>query len=160
MKTSNDYVSPIIDLQRASLILAGYRLDNPDVTPHIYPVDETNAYGATTGSRHITTPVTLEEAAVGIDARLNVNLPAGADLSFYYRTATSDQNILDQRWIEQSIESPIPRDNDLMFREAQFLAGGKGGALRPFNQVQLKYVMTGGGKAPTIRNAGARFLAV
>lgn len=160
MKTSNDYVSPIIDLQRASLILAGYRLDNPDVTPHIYPVDETNAYGATTGSRHITTPVTLEEAAVGIDARLNVNLPDGADLRFYYRTAASDQNILDQRWIEQPIESPIPRDNDLTFREAQFLAGGKGGALRPFNQVQLKYVMTGGGKAPTIRNAGTRFLAV
>ena len=160
MKSSNDYVSPIIDLQRASLIMAGYKMDNPDVTPHIYPVDETNPYGATTGSRHITTPITLEEAAVGIDARLNVNLPDGADLRFYYRVAASDENILDQRWVEQPIQSTISKDNDLTFREAQFLAGGLGGSLKPFNQAQLKYVMTGGGKAPTIKSAGIRFLAV
>jgi len=160
MKTSNDYVSPIIDLQRTSLIMAGYKMDNPEVTPHIYPVDETNPYGGTTGSRHITTPITLEEAAVGIDARLLINLPFGSDLRLYYRVAASDENILDQRWIEQPIQSEISRDNDLTFREAHFLVGGMGGTTNPFNQAQLKYVMTGGGKAPTIKSAGIRFLAV
>ena len=160
LKTSNDYVSPIIDLQRASLILAGYRLDDPAITPHIYPVDETQPYGGTAGSRHITTPVTLDEAAVGIDARLNVNLPEGADLTVYYRTAASDENIMDQRWVEQYIESPLPRDNDMTFREAQFLAGGQGGSMRPFNQVQMKYVMTGGGMAPTLKSAAVKYLAV
>lgn len=159
-KTSNDYVSPILDLQRASLILAGYKIDDPSVTPHIYPVDETNPYGGTTGAKHITTPVTLEEPAVGIDARLSVNLPDGADLRFYYRVASADQDIINQRWIEHPIQSPIPRDNDLTFRQAQFLVGGQGGMMRPFNQVQLKYVMTSSGAMPTLRDAGARFLAV
>ena len=160
MKTSNDYVSPIVDLQRVSLILAGYRLDNPEITPHIYPVDETQPYGGTAGSRHITTPVTLNEAAVGIDARLNVNLPEGSDLRLYYRTASADGNILDQRWREQPIETQIPHDNDMTFREAQFLAGGMGGSMQPFNQVQLKYVMTGGSLPPTVKSAGIKFLAV
>ena len=91
---------------------------------------------------------------------MNVNLPEGADLTLYYRTAASDENIMDQRWVEQNIESQIPRDNDMTFREARFLAGGQGGSLRPFNQVQLKYVMTGGGMAPTVKDAAVKYLAV
>lgn len=160
LKTSNDYVSPIIDLQRASLILAGYCMDNPDITPHIYGIDETKAYGGTTGSKHITTPVTLDEPAVGIDVRVKVNLPEGSDLKLYYRVASTDENILDKGWVEQPIESQIPRDNDMTFRDAQFLAGGKNGSLKPFTQAQLKYVMTGGGLCPSMRLAGAKFLAV
>lgn len=150
LKTSNDYVSPIIDLQRASLILAGYNIDDAAITPHIYPVSEEEPYGATGGCRHISTPVTLAVSAVGIDARVNVNLPDGADLQFWYRTASSDQNINDQRWVYQEIESAIPNDNDQTFREAHFLAGGQGGNLKPFNQVQTKVVLTGSLNPPMI----------
>lgn len=160
LKTSNDYVSPIIDLQRASLILAGHCMDNPDVTPHIYGVDESSSHGGTAGSKHITTPITLDEPAVGIDARVKVNLPEGTDIICYYRTASSDENIMDKEWYEQPIETQIPRDNDLTFREAQFLAGGKGGSLKPFTQVQLKYVMNGtSALCPSMRLADAKFLA-
>ena len=150
LKTSNDYVSPIIDLQRASLILAGYNMDNPAVTPSLYPVSEQEPYGATGGCRHISTPVTLSEPAVGIETRVRINLPDGADLQFWYRTASSDQNINDQRWVNQSIEREIPNDNDQTIREAHFLAGGRGGSLRPFNQVQTKVVMLGSNLAPSI----------
>jgi hypothetical protein len=150
LKSSNDYVSPIIDLQRASLILAGYNIDDPAVTPHIYPVSEEEPYGATGGCRHISTPVTLAVSAVGIDTRVRVNLPDGADLQFWYRTASSDQNINDQRWVNQEIESAIPNDNDQTFREAHFLAGGQGGNLKPFNQVQTKIVLTGSMNTPML----------
>lgn len=159
LKTSNDYVSPIIDLQRSSIILAGYNIDNPEVTPHIYPVSEEEPYGATGGCRHISTPVTLAEPAVGIDSRVKVNLPEGSDLQFWYRTASSDQNINDQRWVRQQIESPIPNDNDQTIREARFLAGGMGGYLNPFNQVQTKIVLTGTNSGPMLAGIESNYHA-
>ena len=160
LKTSNDYVSPIIDLQRASLILAGFCMDNPDVTPSIYPVSEAEPQGGTAGSKHITTPVTLAEPAVGIDARLNVNIPDGADIEFWFRTASADQNINDLPWTRQNMENQIPNDNDQTYREARFLPGGAGGNLRPFNQAQAKIVMKGSSDHPTIRNLGITYCAV
>lgn len=160
LKTSNDYVSPIIDLQRASLIVAGYNIDDPDVTPHIYNVDETQPYGGTTGSKHITTPITLEEAAVGIEARAKMNLPDGSDIDFYWRTASVDQNINDQYWTKQPKQDEIPNDNDMTFREARFLVGGQGGGMEPFNQVQMKYVFKGkGSRAPAMADWGSRYFA-
>lgn len=160
LKTASDYVSPLIDLQRASLVLAGYCMDNPTLTPHIYPVDETTPYGGTTGAKHITTPVTLEEPAVGIDANFKVNLPDGADIKMYYRTASSDENIYDKRWIQQLPESTIPNDNDFTLRNAQFLAGGRGGFLEPFNQSQIKLVGFGRDLPFTIKDLAIKFLAV
>ena len=159
LKTSNDYVSPIVDLQRASLILAGFNMDNPDITPSLYSVSEEEPYGATGGCRHISTPVTLAEPAVGIESRVKVNLPDGAGLQFWYRTASSDQNINDQRWVRQNIENEIPNDNDQTFREARFLAGGQGGNLKPFNQVQTKIVLTGTNAAPMLAGIESNYHA-
>lgn len=160
LKTASDYVSPLIDLQRASLVLAGYCIDNPTLTPHIYPVDETSPYGGTTGAKHITTPVTLEEPAVGIDTNFKVNLPDGADIKMYYRTASSDENIYDKRWILQEPQSAIPNVNDLSLSNAQFLAGGRGGYLKPFNQSQIKLVGTGTNQPFLLKDLSIRFLAI
>jgi len=160
LKTANDYVSPIIDLQRASLVMVGYCLDNPDVTPHINPVNETQPYGGTTGSKHITTPVFLEQAAVGIEARALLNIPDASAIEMYYRTATSDENIYEKYWTRQPAVDDIPYDNSARYRDAQWLAGGKGGNLKPFNQVQVKFVMKGADAAPSMRNLRLRYLAV
>ena len=160
LKTASDYVSPVVDLQKASLVLVGYCLNDPVVTPDINGVDETEASGGTTASKHITAPVFLEQDAVGIDARSLVNIPDAANIVMYYRTASSDENIYEKGWRVQSPVDDIPYDNSGRYRDAQWLVGGKNGTMKPFNQVQVKFVMLGADAAPSMRNLRIRYLAV
>ena len=157
LKTSNDYVSPIIDLQRCSLALAGQCIQDSSASS-IVPVSETSN-GASTGSRHITPPVTLEVPAVGIDARADLQVPEGAGVDFYYRTCTGDMTLADQPWVYQSPERSVPNTGNGQFTGGQFLPGGKNGTLPPFTQVQTKYVMKGTAKGPVLKNIATRFLA-
>ncbi len=158
-KSGDDYVSPIVDLQRSSLIAAGYCVDDPSVTPHLYPVSETAPTGGTTASKHITKVVVLPEPAVGIDARGDCWLPDSADVDFYFRTAQADEDITLQPWILQESREPLPRRNDGNYNRAEYLAGGQNGTLKPFNQAQTKWVMKGTGIAPAIKNLAITFLA-
>ena len=162
MKSSNDYVSPIVDLQRTSLILVNNQIDDPTTTPAIYEVSETEPYGGTAASKHITTPVVLEQSAVGIEVREDVNLPSGSNVELYYRTASSDENINDKNWIVKSPLSGIPNDNSGQYHSAQWLIGGQGGTLQPFNQAQLKMVFTStvASNVPKVKNMKIKYLAV
>ena len=162
LKTSNDYVSPIIDLQRASLIIVNNDIDDPSVTPAIYSVSETEPYGGTAASKHITTPVVLEQSAVGIEIKADVNVPSGSNIDLYYRTAEADENIYDKNWVLQPPTSTIPNDNDQNYRQATFLAGGQGGTLKPFNQAQVKAVFRGtqASNSPSLKGLRIKYLAV
>jgi hypothetical protein len=156
-------VSPIIDLQRSSLILVGVQLDDPVFTPHINSVSETEPYGGTTGSRHITNPVFLEQDAVGLEVKFEASVPSDHALDVYYRTASADENILDKYWTLAPETSNTPDDNSLTFRERTYLPGGRGGTLRPFNQAQVKIVFkagSGGGNGGLSSNLMFRGLSI
>ncbi len=156
-KSSNDYVSPVLDMQRASLTIIGQILD--DGTNQVYTVDETEPSGGTTGSRHITTPVTLAEAAVGIQIGTEVNLPPDATIDVYYRTTGPDQNIGDESWVYVPPENTIPNTDRGVYTRAQWLAGGKNGTLNPFQQVQTKFVFKGVDQPPSMKAIATKFLA-
>lgn len=147
VKSSNDYVSPIIDLQRSSLILVGEMIDDSDVTPHIYPVSETSPYGGTSASKHITTPIFLEQAAVGMEVSISAAIPNGYAIEYYYRTANADENINDKNWTYQAPTTTTPNDNNGTLRRLTYLPGGQGGTLPPFTQAQSKFVLKGRGNA-------------
>lgn len=157
-KTANDYVSPILDLQRASLTIIGQIID--DGTNQVYNVAETEPTGGTIGSRHITTPVTLAEPAVGIQIDTDVNLPTDADLTVYYRTCGADENIAEIPWVYQAPVSSIPNTDKGVFVRAQWLAGGQSGSLNSFQQVQTKFVFTGKDKPPALKAIATKYLAV
>jgi len=146
LKTSNDYISPIIDLQRTSLTLIGECFDDGNTS--LNPVSETAASGGTAGSKHITTPVTLEVPAVSIDVKAEVTTPPGSNVDLYYRTATADQNISEVSWVYQPPENSIANSTSSV--EAHWLPGGKNGTLPPFQQAQTKFVMTGIDRAPRL----------
>tara|TARA_S200002703_G_scaffold141621_1_gene133565 strand:- start:1848 stop:7280 length:5433 start_codon:yes stop_codon:yes gene_type:complete len=159
LKSGDDYVSPIIDLQRTSLIAAGYAIDNPDNTPSlILDVPETNPSGGSSASKHITTPVRLPEPAVGLDCRIEANLPDSADVDFYFRTADADEDITTKYWIKQLPVKTLPRRNDKTYERMEFLPGGRNGTLKPFYQSQGKFVFKGGDKTPSIKNLQIKFL--
>ena len=163
LKSSNDYVSPIIDLQRSSLILVGVQVDDPVWTPCIFSVSEEEPYGGTTGSRHITNTIFLDEDAVGLEIKFDASVPKDHGFDVYYRTASADENILDKYWTMTPETSNTPDDNSLAFRERTYLPGGKGGTLRPFNQAQVKIVFragSGGGNGGLSSNLMFRGLCI
>jgi len=158
-KSGNDYVSPMVDLQRTSLIVAGYAMDNPDTTPDVFEaVSETNPSGGTAGSKHIGTPVSLPEPATGLDARIVCGLPDSSDVLFYYRTADADEDITLQPWRRQEPTREVPRNNGLTTEVVEFLPGGRNGTLKPFYQAQTKLVMVGSVGSPTVEEINLSFL--
>ena len=161
MNSSDSNVSPIIDMQRVSASLINYIIDRPDAVAssgfnsQLNFVNETSSTGGSSASKHITTPVELEQDAVGLTIILSANRPSASDFQIYYRTAVGDEVLSEQDFILLPEETNNPSDeNDRVFREYRYLAGGQGGNLAAFTQFQLKIVLrtTNAAKVPVIKD--------
>lgn len=159
--SADSNVSPMIDLQRASITTIGFQIDKQAQTSTtgfnvpINYVDESSATGGSSASKHITSPILLAEPAVGLKIILSANRPSTSDFQLWFRTATSDQILADQPFVLQAEESNTASDdNPSVFADYEFLPGGIGGDLIAFTQFQLKIVMrsTDFAKVPTIRS--------
>ena len=143
-------VSPVIDLQRASLTTVAYQIDNQGssfdlangVNKPLNFVAESSPSGGSAAAKHITSVVTLSEDAVGLKIVLAANRPPKTSFELWYRTATSDEVIRDKAFRLQPEETNNPSDeNPFVYRDYEYLPGGLGGDLSPFTKFQLKIVM-------------------
>ena len=164
LTTSDTKVSPVVDLQRSSATLDEIIIDKQDVSvtsgfnvPLAF-VDETDAVLGSHAAKHITTPVVLEEPAVGIKILFAANRPATAGFRVYYKTGTSDDNLDDISYTELTEVGSNPADeNPTVFRQYEYLAGGDVGNLDAFTQYQVKLIMTStnSSKYPVVRDLRA-----
>lgn len=163
LETSDSNVSPLIDLQRASLTLIANQIDKQasSVTAGFNRplvgefVAETSPGGGSSAAKHITKVVTLTEDAKGLKILLSANRPVGTDFEVYYRTASQDGDISTQNFVLLSEDSSNqPDNNPQIFRDYEYLAGGIGGSLIAFKKFQIKIVMRSGNqaKAPMFRD--------
>lgn len=169
MRTTNEFVSPMIDLQRSSISLVDNIIDNQDSAatsgfnvPLAF-VNETAATGGTSPSKHITTVTQLSQSAVGLKVFITAHRPKPANFKLYYRTATDTDLITSNEYTEVTSLSNNPADEDTnVFREYEYLIGGLGGALPAFTKFQLKIVMTSTNSArvPIIKDLRAIALSV
>jgi len=169
MSTGDSDVAPMIDMQRASASLIGYIIDKQDssaTTGFNVPisfVNETSATGGTAAAKHLIKPVTLAEDAVGLKIIASVNRPAAADFQIFFRTAVGDQVITEQSFTLLTEETNNPSDdNQNIFREYRFIAGGQGGDLPAFTQFQIKVVMrsTNAARIPVFKDLRVIALSV
>ena len=152
--SESNFVSPMLDLQRSSMTLIDVLIDRQDSAastgfnaPLSY-VDETSARGGSAAAKHLTRPVTLLNPAVGLKIAFAAHRPPGSDFQVYFRTATSDLNILDQNFVLTPEITNNPTDeSQLIYRDYQFMPGGPGGQLAEFTQFQIKIVMRSTNKA-------------
>ena len=162
LTSTNSDVTPIIDLQRASLNMINNLIDKQDSdrstsgfnTPLVF-VNETQADGGSHVAIHKTVPVTLVETAVGLRILLAANRPADADFLVYWRTADEGTNIRNVNWNLVQSENVVPSDeNPSVFREYRYLVGGPGGSLTPFTTYQVKIVFRSinSSKVPAIKD--------
>jgi len=167
--TDDDYVSPVLDMQRASLICVSNSIDYQDSaggTGYNVPIKyiaETEPDGGSHASKHLTNVITLEEGAVGIKLLIAANRPSVADFDVYYRTATAaDTSIFDNNWVLATLENNPPSDDDVtVFRDYEYLIGGKSGSLDEFMKFQLKIIMKSSNtsKVPSFKDLRAIAMA-
>lgn len=168
MSSPSSFVSPVIDLQRASATLIGSLIDNPSTVattttnkPLIYIPETTEGSAA---AKHITTPVTLATSAVGLKVLLGATKPYEADIRMFYKVSNESPysealkrsiSFDELSWVEINPDTPVPSDeNSEVFREFSYTVGGDFGLSESFTQFQLKIVMTSSNNArvPILRD--------
>ena len=174
MSTLSDKVSPMLDMQRASMWLIHNNIDRQD-SANSYNVinnlanlplnyqDETAAISGTHLSKHIVKPVTLENSAVGIKVLIGANKPSVTEFDLYYKAVGVDDNFEDYNWTLALPEETLPSDeNPTVYRDYTYLIGGTAGLATSFDKFTLKIVMRSksSAKVPTFKDLRVIALAV
>ena len=113
----SDNISPVIDMNRASLFAIQNRVIDNTVG------DELSATGGNQLARYITKKVELAEEADKIDVFLNVNRPRSANVDLYFRVVDggSSTDISTVAWQAATPVEPIAiNDNPNAFKEIQY----------------------------------------
>lgn len=141
LSTTDNKVSPLIDLQRVSVMTLENVIDTVDA------------------AQHITTPVVLDQSAVGLKVLFSAHRPSDAELELYIKTSTDESSLEVSDWIKVEIDTEVPSDqNREVFREYVYTID----TLDQFTIFQTKLVMksTNSSKVPIITDFRAIALAV
>ncbi len=157
-----DNLSPVIDLDRMSVITIANRIDNPDSTGAsgfndvdghgISFVAETVSSGGSTLSKYITRKIELNEPADTLRIIVLANNPPQAGIGLYYKVQTSlDQNFDALPWVGPITPvSPIKiSDNPNSFSEVEYTVDPA--AFTAF-AVKISLTSTNSSKVPSLRN--------
>jgi hypothetical protein len=156
LSSSNDSVSPVIDVTRASAILISNRinkeLDSSDIAD-----GEIGTSGGSALSKYVTKTIELSESATGIKVFLSAIRPNPADMQVFVKIlpAEEDSDINDIEYQQIDYVEYPDFDND-DFNEYSFEIQD----LTPFNNFVIKIVMLSSdtSEVPVIRNL--RIIAV
>lgn len=141
LSTTDNRVSPLIDLQRVSVMTLENVIDNGDA------------------AQHITTPVILDESAVGLKVLFSAHRPSDAELELYIKTATDESSLEVADWVAVDIDAEVPSDESReVFREYSYTID----TLDQFTIFQTKVVMksSNSSKVPIITDFRSIALAV
>ena len=138
--TDKDTLTPIIDLNRTSLVTVQNIIDN------VTSGDELSATGGNQLARYITKKVELAEEADKIDVFLNINRPRSANVDLYWRVVEGGSNV-DIATVDWTLSpgtnstssppsAPI-NDNPAVFEEIQYSIDPDGS----FGTMQFKIVL-------------------
>ena len=156
--------SPIIDLQRATMLTISNSIDRSDTSStvgHIVPltfVAETDASEGGALAKHITTPVNLASGATGIKIIFAGHRSSSSYFDVYFRTTTAgtDTDIRNTAYTLATVDAQQPADKrDNEFHQYQYTIGGSfASTLQEFDKYQIKIVMesTSSADVPRIRD--------
>jgi hypothetical protein len=148
--SESDYVSPVIDLDRISLIaednvignlesLTTASLDNPQTDTELLP-----GHGSAL-SRYITREVELNNASDQVNIIINATKPNDqSEILVYIRTKTGDEPIDTIPFERLTPSNSIPVSSSREFGEVEYIYGGDGYIrdVEPFSSFQVKIVFT------------------
>jgi len=92
--TTNSYLSPVIDMERCSLITISNRIDNQTGAPL-----ETVATGGNNLAKYLTKTVQLNDNSDALKIYLDVNRPNGSFVDLYYKSGNTAGTFNEGLWI-------------------------------------------------------------
>jgi hypothetical protein len=158
LSTSNANLSPVIDLDRASMNLIANRINNVDTSSDVFPTTDFNASTEPGGDQnaaiYLTKGIALETPATSIKVFFAAAKKSTSDIKVLFKTLGSDQakdfDELGYTFFNDDGDPDITVRNSLSdtdFQEYVFTAGitddGIGEPLPEFSQFQIKIVMQG-----------------
>lgn len=146
-------ISPVIDLDRLSVVTIANRIDNPtgtDPAPSGYNyvdgfVAETAASAGSALSRYITRRIDLNDPASALKIYVLANKPAAAGIATYYKMLTtgSDANFDSLGWTLVAPDAAIPStENPNDFSEIQYTVDETDLSNKQFTSFAVKIVFT------------------
>ena len=158
LSTDNPNVSPIIDLDRASVNLIANRVNNVDSSSDVYPTTDFNASTESSGDQnaaiYLTKGIALENPATSIRVFFAAAKKSTSDIKVLFKTLGSDESkSFDEKGFTffnttGTTDSTVRNSlTDQDFQEYSYTAGitddGIGEPLPEFSQFQIKIVMQG-----------------
>jgi hypothetical protein len=136
LTTDNEALSPVIDMNRLSVNTIQNRISSNGGS-------ENTATGGTEVARYITKKIELAEQADIATVYINALKPGGADIDFYWRATSGDEDITASTWtLELPVTGTAIPFNDSNFQEVQYDIDPFG-AGSSFSSIQFKIVLQG-----------------
>ena len=158
LNTTSESVSPVIDLQRSTLLSIANRLDNIDSSSDVYPTSEffasTEPDGDNNSAIYLTKQIALENPATALKVLFAGHRPSTSDIKLMYKILrtddASDFDDLGYRYFnttgvdDQSVPASADEED---FKQYVYTAGvtddGIGDPLEEFISFQIKIIMQG-----------------
>jgi hypothetical protein len=123
-KTENENISPVLDLNRTSLITVSNRINDATTLSSnygTYHVPDTKSTNTTNDAKYITKTVELDSSAEEIDIYLNANRPNHSNIDVFYKVGQDDAVINDTDWTLIEPESAIPINDNGVYSEVHYV---------------------------------------
>ena len=175
LSTTKSNLSPVIDLDRASVIAVGNRINNVDTSADVYPTTEfvasTEPEGDQNAFIYITKKVALENPATAIKVFFAANRHNTADIEVYFKTLRSDDasDFDDLGYVafnsdgspDDTVQPSLVKSD---FQQYLYTAGvkdnGEGTSLDEFIAFSIKIVLKGTNSAQPPRVKDLRCIAL
>ena len=141
LKSTSDYVSPVIDLDRLSLLAIDNVISNKVTVQPTDAASDTELLAGHGGAtaRYITREVELNNAADQLNVIMLANKPSElTDIRVYVRVKSTDARIRDVGFTKVEPKTPLLIDSGINFGEAEYLFENT----EPFTSFQVKVVFT------------------
>jgi len=149
-----DNITPVLDLNRASVIAVQNRIN--DNTDNKYSVNgtlvaDTETTGTTSAAKYITKQVDLSSEADQLDIYMSLNKPSEADIKVFYKAVSEDQVAFDDvAWTEITPVTPLQTNDGDVYSDSHFSVDNGSG----FKSFAVKIVLKSqnSSSVPTVRD--------
>jgi hypothetical protein len=165
-KSDNDFLSPVVDLDRLSLLGIRYNMTDaetvqPDQSDPLSDNELLAGHGEKATARYITREVELNNAADQLNILLLANKPSSeSDIRVYVRVKSTDERISDIGFTKVEPQSPLLISSGNNFGETEYVFENTQLAeVDPFTSFQVKIVFTSENSALAPRVKDLRVIA-
>ena len=175
LSSKTETISPVLDLERSTIIAVANRLNNVDSSSDVYPTSEyvssELAEGDQNAAIYLTKQVTLENRAASLKVLLAAHRPSTNDIKVMYKILGVDESVdfqsLGFRYFNSdgSPDTTVQPSADINdFQDYVYTAGvtdeGTGTALQEFISFQIKIIMQGTNTSTPPRIKDLRVMAL